>query len=112
MKTIATVAAGLLLALFAGGAVAQGDKPYPLHEMNFDLWCQEQMHLPPARCDKRLPEDDAQFQAYRSKIEHYEIPYLQRRDEEQNLNRVILNNDPVDHPTLPSQPQSSQPPGR
>jgi hypothetical protein len=110
VKSTGFVAAGIALAIFAGRALAQGEKPYPLHEMNFDIWCQEQKHLPPARCDKRLPADDAEFQAYRNRMENYEIPYLQRRDDEQNLNRVILHNDPVDHPTLPSQPQTDQPP--
>lgn len=110
MRKSAIIVAGLALAVISCRALAQSDKPYPLHEMNFDMWCQEQQHLPPERCDKRLPEDDAAFQAYRNTIEHYEVPYLQRRDDEQNLNRVILHNDPVDHPTLPSQPQADQPP--
>jgi len=105
------VTAAIILSLLATRASAQGEKPYPLHEMNFDMWCQEQKHLPPDRCDKRLPADDAEFQAYRNQIEKYEIPYLQRREDEQNLNRAILHNDPVDHPTLPSQPQADQPEG-
>jgi hypothetical protein len=104
-------AAGLVLVALAGRAFAQGEKPYPIQEMNFDMWCQEQKHLPPERCDKRLPEDDAEFQAYRNQIEKYEIPYLQQRQDEQTINRVILHNDPVDHPTLPSQPQTDQPQG-
>jgi hypothetical protein len=114
VKYLGIIAAGLALAAFAGRAEAQGTgaTPYPLTEMNFDMWCQEEQHLPPARCDKRLPEDDAAFQAYRNKIETYEIPYLQRKRDEQTLNRVILHNDPVDHPTLPSQPQTGQPQGR
>ena len=110
MRTIGIVAAGFAVALVAAHVSAQSDRPYDLHEMNFDMWCQEQQHLPPERCDKRLPEDDAAFQAYSNKIENYEIPYLQRRQNEQTLNRVIIHNDPVDHPTLPSQPQTDQPP--
>ncbi|MGH6877338.1 MAG: hypothetical protein ACREHV_08170, partial [Rhizomicrobium sp.] len=90
-------------------AFAQGSN-YDVKTMNFDMWCQEQQHLDPDRCDKRLPADDAAFQAYSNKIESYEIPWLQRRDREENLNRVIIHNDPVDHPTLPSQPQADQPP--
>jgi hypothetical protein len=111
VKTTGVAVAGLALAIFAVRANAQGDAPYPLNEMNFDMWCQEEQHLPPARCDKRLPADDAAFQAYRNKIETYEIPYLQRKRDEQTLNRAILHNDPVDHPTLPSQPQAEQPQG-
>ena len=40
--------------------------------MNFDLWCQEQAHLPIARCDKRTPEDEKTFEAYRAQIEQCE----------------------------------------
>jgi hypothetical protein len=111
MNKIAIAAANVALVLISGRAFAQGDKPYPLHEMNFDMWCQEEKHFPPDRCDKRLPQDDAEFQAFRNHIEKYEIPYLQRRQDEQNINRVILHNDPVDHPTLPSEPQPDQPSG-
>jgi len=110
VRNVGIVAAAFALALVAARVSAQSDRPYPLHEMNFDMWCQEQQHLPPERCDKRLPQDDAAFQAYSNKIESYEIPYLQRRRNDQTLNRVIIHNDPVDHPTLPSQPQTDQPP--
>ena len=109
MKRCGIAIAACAFAVLASRAEAQTDQPYPLTEMNFDMWCQEEQHLPAARCDKRLPEDDAAFQAYRNKIETYEIPYLQRKSHEQTLNRVILHNDPVDHPTRPSQPQAEQP---
>lgn len=112
MKYLAVATAFIALSLSVARTEAQNDQqPYPLTEMNFDMWCQEEQHLPPARCDRRLPEDDAAFQAYRSKIETYEIPYLQRKRDEETLNRVILHNDPVDHPTRPSQPQTEQPEG-
>jgi len=84
--------------------------PYKLQNINFDMWCQEERHLPPARCDKRLPQDDADYQAYVAKIENYEIPYLQERQDEDTLNRVILHSDPIDHPLEPSAPQVNQPP--
>jgi hypothetical protein len=96
--------------LFAGHAMAQSSTALPLTEMNFDMWCQEEQHLPADRCDKRLPEDDAAFTAYRDKIENYEVPYLEQRDQDNHLNRVLLHNDPVDHPTQPSQPDNSPPP--
>ena len=83
---------------------------YPVQEMNFDMWCQEQQHLPPDRCDKRLPEDDAAFSAYRDKVERYEIPYLQEQERRVKLSTGILHNDPVDHPDQPSQPQNQPPP--
>jgi hypothetical protein len=79
---------------------------YGVYNMNFDMWCQEQQRLPPARCDKRLPEDDAAFDAYRAKIERYEVPYLRDRQRQQELNVGILHNDPVDRPDRPSQPQA------
>lgn len=83
---------------------------YPVQEMNFDMWCQEQQHLPPDRCDKRLPEDDAAFSAYRDKVERYEIPYLREQERRLKLSTGILHNDPVDHPDQPSQPQNQPPP--
>jgi hypothetical protein len=110
MRTLAIVAAVFAVALTGFRASAQSANPYPIHEMNFDMWCQEQQHLPPDRCDKRLPQDDAAFQAYSNKIENYEIPYLQHQQNDQTLNQTIIHNDPVDHPTLPSQPQTDDPP--
>jgi hypothetical protein len=103
----------LLTALALLGLVARADAqsgPYKLHEMNFDMWCQEERHLAPERCDKRLPQDDAEFRAYVAKIEGYEIQYLQRKNDEDNLNRVILHNDPIDHQNQPAGVQSVQPP--
>ena len=93
-----TVAAALLT---GSGAQAQS---VPLTDMNFDMWCQQEANLPPERCDKRLPEDDARFDAYRKKIQDYEVPYLQQREQNQHLNQILLHNDPVDHPVQPSQP--------
>jgi hypothetical protein len=102
------VFAAAALAAFTARAGAQSTT-YNLQNMNFDLWCQEEQNLPPDRCDKRLPADEAAFEAYRDKIEKYEIPYLQSKENEQQFNRVILHNDPVDHPTEPSAPQTNQP---
>jgi hypothetical protein len=84
---------------------------YNVQEMNFDMWCQEQQHLPAERCDKRLPEDDAAFDAYRSKIERYEIPYLQQQQKQLQLNSGILHNDPVDRSEQPPQAQDQPPSG-
>ena len=117
MKVLPLIFFGLSTAALAVSARAQ-DNPivpgdpqglnprYNVQNMNFDMWCQEQQRLPPERCDKRLPEDDAAFNAYRSKIERYEIPYLQEQQRRQRLNLGILHNDPVDHPDQPAQPQS------
>lgn len=80
-------------------AMAQRNGNYQVQEMNFDLWCQEQAGLPAERCDKRTAQDEAAFEAYRSKVEAYEIPYLQKKNEASRLDRDILRNDPVDRPT-------------
>ncbi|MGH6870710.1 MAG: hypothetical protein ACREHE_04310 [Rhizomicrobium sp.] len=104
----ALILAAIAAAALCGRADAQSTR-YDLTEMNFDMWCQEEQHLPPDRCDKRLPADDAAFEAFRAKIETYEIPYLQHKENEQQFNRVILHNDPVDHPTEVSKPQTNQP---
>jgi hypothetical protein len=86
------------LATMALPAAAQRNGNYPVQEMNFDLWCQEQASLPPERCDKRTPEDEAVFEAYRAKVEAYEIPYLQAKKNAALMDRDILRNDPVDRP--------------
>jgi hypothetical protein len=66
--------------------------------MNFDLWCQEQAGLPVERCDKRTAQDEATFNAYRAKVEAYEVPYLQRKNAAARLDTDILRNDPIDRP--------------
>jgi hypothetical protein len=100
---------GIGLAAFAARAQTPPDH-YDLKEMNFDMWCQEERQLPPERCDKRLPQDDADFEAYRAKIEKYEVPYLQKQRQEQEWDQTILHNDPVDEPSKPSQPTTQEPP--
>ena len=96
-------------AVFALSGSASG-APYALQTMNFDLWCQETQHLPPDRCDKRLPNDEAEFEAYRTKVEKYEIPYMQGRENGQQLDRAILHNDPVDNPVTQNPAAASQSP--
>lgn len=76
-------------------------QPNPSHDsdtMNFDLWCQEQQGLPPARCDNHTPEDETAFEAYRAKIERYEIPRSSAQYNQGRVNRDIMNADPVDNP--------------
>jgi len=102
----------ILAAAFAAFALpgAVSAAPYNLPTMNFDLWCQETQHLPPDRCDKRLPNDEADFEAYRTKVEKYEIPYMQGRETGQQLDRAILHNDPVDNPVTQNPAAASQSP--
>ena len=115
---VASVAAAILIA-GSFPAIAQRNGNLPVKEMNFDLWCQEQANLPAERCDKRTPEDNARFEAYRAKVEAYEIPYLQQKANAARMDRDMLRNDPVDNPAvkdIPSQrpdlntPSASTPP--
>ncbi len=90
-------------------ASAQGQTTYDVKTINFDLWCQEQAKLPPERCDKRTPEDESQYEAFRDKVEKYEIPYLQDKQRTAEFNDNILNHDPVDNPPDPTKsPQTPQ----
>jgi hypothetical protein len=79
---------------------------YPVQEMNFDIWCQQEAGIPPERCDKRTREDEAAFEAYRAKVEAYEIPYLQQKSNAARLDTDILRNDPVDRPAYQNPPQT------
>jgi len=106
MKSTLFFAAVAALAMPGAASAA----PYNLQTMNFDLWCQETQHLPPDRCDKRLPNDEADFEAYRTKVEKYEIPYMQGRENGQQLDRAILHNDPVDNPVTQNPAAASQSP--
>jgi hypothetical protein len=101
------ILAGALLAIASMPAQAQTMRGgnYPVQEMNFDLWCQEEAELPAERCDKRTDQDEAAFEAYRSKVEAYEIPYLQQKSNAARLDADILRNDPVDRPITQSPPQ-------
>ena len=101
-KMVHRVRMAVLLAtavsLVAPPAFAQRNGNYPVQEMNFDLWCQEQAGLPAERCDKRTAQDEAAFEAYRAKVEAYEIPYLQQKQNAARLDADIMRNDPVDRP--------------
>ena len=77
--------------------------------------------MPAERCDKRTAQDEAAFEAYRAKVEAYEIPYLQQKHNAARLDTDILRNDPVDNPPtkdIPAQrpdlnaPSTSSRPGR
>ena len=99
----------VLAALVAAPVHAQSTR-YDVKTMNFDLWCQEQAKLPPDRCDKRTPEDEKTFEDYRAKIEKYEIPYLQRKEQEQQLDRTIIHDQPLESPVYKDNVQQGQDP--
>jgi hypothetical protein len=104
MKSI--ILAGIV-SLIAVPATAQTAR-YDVQTMNFDLWCQETAKLDPDRCDKRRPEDEAKFEAYRTKIEKYEVPYLKRKEKEELFNREVLHADPTDNPLEKNHQAQSQ----
>jgi hypothetical protein len=104
--------AGPILGIILGGAALcpASAQPSPganfnTQTMNYDLWCQGQAQLPAERCDKRLPQDVKVFEAYRAKVEKYEIPYLQRKDQEDRINRTLLHSDPIDNPQIGQPPR-------
>lgn len=86
---------GVTVGLTAVPAAAQTTS-YPVHSMDFGIWCTEVQRLSWDRCDKRLPEDVQKFEHYRAVIERYEVPYLQEKDNTLHFDETILHNDPVD----------------
>jgi len=98
--------------LLATGALAQTGRNYDVKTMNFDMWCQEQAHLPADRCDKRSPEDEKTFEDYRTKIERYEVPYLQEQQHQLAIHRDIMQSDPVDNPVGQDPKAQTQDPNR
>jgi hypothetical protein len=80
-----------------------------LPEMNFDMWCQQQQQLPPARCDKRLPADDTAFRNYVDTIERYETQQLNSQANDRRIGHMIDRADPIDHPVEPPQSAGPQP---
>lgn len=110
---LSIVSASLVLA----NALAQPLPPPPpyggrlnLQPLNFDLWCQETAKLPPERCDKRLPQDDAAFNEFVSKVYKYEVPYLKSKQDADIFNRAIMHAEPSQNPANNSQqPPSPNP---
>jgi hypothetical protein len=81
---------------------------YKLTNQNFDMWCQETKHYPPERCDKRLPEDDAEFKEFRQTVETYELQRLQQQRQGQELDQGVLHNDPVSNENRPPNAPGSE----
>jgi hypothetical protein len=105
MTGMGILRAGTIAVVLPWAAALAQPSNYDVKTMNFDLWCQEQQHLDADRCDKRLPGDEKDFEAYRATIERYEIPYLKEKQNAIALDRNILNKDPVDNP-ITQQPQT------
>jgi hypothetical protein len=96
-------AAVFLLALLIG-LVTNGEhafaRDYGLVAMNFDLWCQEEAHLPAHRCDQRTAVDEKAFEDIQREISPYEAQNLRRAEQEMQLERDFLQNDPIDNPMM------------
>ncbi|HEX4370337.1 MAG TPA: hypothetical protein VH019_03235 [Rhizomicrobium sp.] len=112
MRAMIRLSALASLTLLASGAFAQTGQNYDVKTMNFDMWCQEQAHLPADRCDKRSAEDEKTFEDYRSKIERYEVPYLQQQQRDLAVRRDVMQHDPVDNPVGQDPQAQTQDPNR
>lgn len=86
--------------VLATPVTAQPRRNYDVRPMNFDLWCQETLALPAERCLKRLPEDVEAFEAHSRQIQAYEIPHLQQKNRQAQIEADILHSDPVDRSPL------------
>ena len=81
----------------AGSAFAQplsGRSNYDVKNMSFDTWCQETQQYPSDRCEARRPEDMKAFEDYRAVIERYELDYLKRVQQNEEL-KANISRDPT-----------------
>jgi len=92
----------LVFAVLATTTVVQAQprRNYDVRPMNFELWCQEALALPAERCLKRLPADVAAFETHSAQIQAYEIPHLQQKNRQAQIEANILHSDPVDRSPL------------
>src|SRR5215470_19205843 len=93
-----SLSAATVVLLVSQAEAQQQTTTYDVKTINFDLWCQEQAHLAPDRCDQRLPEDEKKFEAFRATIEKYELSHLKDKERERNFDKNMLHNDPIDEP--------------
>jgi hypothetical protein len=97
------VATLFLLALLIGAMVNSGRavaRDYGSVMMNFDLWCQEEAHLPVHRCDQRTVVDENAFENFQHAIGPFETQNLRRAQREQWLKQDFMENDPIDNPVM------------
>jgi hypothetical protein len=104
-KTLRPMSFAALVLLAASSASAQlpgasardlsvGVGSFPLHTIDFDLWCQQTQRYAAERCSARRPEDVKAFEDYRSSIERYEIDHLKQVQKEEDF-RARANRDPM-----------------
>lgn len=94
------LAYGVALSLFPAVAAAQ-QSTYDVQVLSFDMWCLENRHYTPERCDAREPADVEAFEDYRATVERYELPYLKRMEEERALQTRVLEHDSSERPNGP-----------
>lgn len=93
-------------------AAAPAHAQFKVHNLDFDIWCTEEAHLPADRCEKRLPEDVQTFEAYRDIIERYEIEHMRSQDSKLHFDRYIMRNDPVERTKEPVPDKPAAPDGK
>jgi hypothetical protein len=104
-------AALFFLALLIGLVVLGGHasaRDYGLVTMNFDLWCQEEQHLPAHRCDQRTAVDEKAFEDFQREISPYEAQNLRRAEQELQLRHDFMEYDPIDNPAAEDPRNASQ----
>ena len=80
MRKCGVLLAGLGVAFVSLTATA----PANARNLYFDMWCQEQGY-DKARCDQKLPADEAAFEEYWRQVEKYEEQYYQQRQDYVNF---------------------------
>jgi hypothetical protein len=59
--------------------------PFDVHELTFDLWCQQAQRYSDERCKARTDADVKAFEDYRQAVEHYELDYLKQQQRDRDL---------------------------
>lgn len=93
----------LVLGLLVGAVVPAGPasaRDHALDTMNFDLWCQEEAHLPARQCDQRTAADEQAFEDFQQELDPYKAQQLREAQRDQWLDQDFLENDPIDNPQM------------
>jgi hypothetical protein len=92
-------------AILAAPAVAQtlptapegtvsSSQPFDVHEMTFDLWCQQTQRYSIERCQARSDADVKAFEDYRDSVERSELDFLKQQQRDRDL-QYRANRDPT-----------------
>lgn len=69
-------------------------QPFDVHELTFDLWCQQTQRYPIERCQARSDADVKAFEDYRDSVERYELDFLKQQQRDRDL-EYRTNRDPT-----------------